>query len=50
MRSRELHVGKAFRGQPVALRPTDEDGVFSVHFCAHRIATIDLRNQPQKPA
>jgi len=26
-----------------ALRPTDEDGVFSVHYCAHRIASLDLR-------
>jgi len=25
-----------------ALRPTDEDGVFSVHYCAHRIASLDL--------
>ena len=50
LRGRELHVGKAFRGQPVALRPTDEDGVFSVHFCAHHIATLDLRNQTEKPA
>jgi transposase InsO family protein len=50
LRGRELHVGKAFRGQPVALRPTDEDGVFSVHFCAHHIATLDLRNQTGKTA
>jgi transposase InsO family protein len=50
LRGRQLHIGKAFRGQPVALRPTDDDGVLGVHFCAHRIATIDLRNQPEKPA
>ena len=36
-------IGKAFRGQPVALRASAADGVFSVHFCAHHIATIDLR-------
>jgi transposase InsO family protein len=42
-KGRNRHVGKAFRGHPIALRPTDEDGVFSVHFCAHRIGTLDLR-------
>jgi len=36
-------ISKAFRGQYVALRPTDEDAVFDVHYCAHRIATLDLR-------
>lgn len=41
--SRRWRIGKAFRGQPVALRATKIDGVFSVHFCTHRIATIDLR-------
>ena len=42
-KGRYLPIGKAFRGQPVALRPTSEDGVLNVHFCAHHIATIDLR-------
>lgn len=37
-------ISKAFRGEPLALRPTDEDGVFAVHYCAHRIATLDLRH------
>ena len=32
-----------FRGQPIAVRATVEDGVFSVHYCTHRIAAIDLR-------
>ena len=42
-KSRRLHVGKAFRGHPIALRPTGEDGVLGVHFCALRIGTLDLR-------
>jgi transposase InsO family protein len=42
-RNRPWRIGKAFRGELVALRPTDEDGVFAVHYCAHRIATLDLR-------
>src|SRR5713101_8498579 len=44
LKGRPQSVGKAFRDHPVALRPTSEDGVFSIHFCAHRIGTLDLRN------
>jgi transposase InsO family protein len=44
LKGRPLPIGKPFRGQPIALRPTSEDGVFSVHFCAHRIGTLDLRS------
>jgi transposase InsO family protein len=40
---RRLRLGKPFRGQPIALRPTIEDGVFGIHFCAQQIGTIDLR-------
>jgi transposase InsO family protein len=43
-RNRPWRVGKPFRGQPVALRATLQDGVFSLHFCAHRIGMVDLRN------
>ncbi|TIU43417.1 MAG: transposase [Mesorhizobium sp.] len=42
-RNRPWRLGKAFRGELVALRPTVEDGVFSVHYCSHRIATLNLR-------
>jgi transposase InsO family protein len=45
-RHREWRVGKAFRGQPVALRPTMSDGVFEIYFATHRLLTIDLR-QPE---
>ena len=45
-RNREFRVGKAFRGYPVALRPTLEDGVYQIYFATHRILTIDLR-QPE---
>lgn len=44
-RNREFRVSKAFRGYPVALRPSVEDGVFEIYFATHRIASIDLRNQ-----
>jgi transposase InsO family protein len=47
-KSRCLHVGRAFRDQPIALRSTAEDGVLDVHFGAHRVATLDLR-KPDVP-
>ncbi len=39
---REYHVGKAFHGLHVALRPTTTDGLFHVFFCQHKIGTLDL--------
>lgn len=42
-KGRRFRVGKAFHGQPVALRPTDRDGVAAVRFGRHVIAEIDLR-------
>lgn len=38
-----IAVGKAFYGQPIAIRPTTHDGVFDVYFCRHRITQFDLR-------
>ena len=43
LRNREYRVGKAFRGYPVALRPTLCDGVLDVYFCTERIGWIDER-------
>lgn len=45
-KGRPWRVGKAFHRLPIALRHTSEDGVFSLHFCSHRIGTIDLRRPP----
>lgn len=42
-RGREFRVSKAFRGQPVALRPTTDDGVWEVFFGPHSIGRIDAR-------
>lgn len=39
-----FRISKALRRYPVALRPTPEDGVFSVYFCQTQVAEIDLRN------
>jgi transposase InsO family protein len=43
-KNRRIRLGKPFRGEPIALRPTTEDGVFSIHFCTHQIGTVDLHD------
>jgi transposase InsO family protein len=35
-------VPQAFRGERLAIRPTDDDGKYGVFFAAHQVATIDL--------
>jgi transposase InsO family protein len=40
----EYRVGRAFVGQPVALRPTQETDIFAVSFCHQRVTTLDLRD------
>lgn len=47
-RNRAWRIGKAFRGEPVALRPTPEDGVYAVHYGAHPIGRVDLRSSPEQ--
>lgn len=39
---RTFRVAKALRGHPVALRPTETDGVLAVYFCHHRVSEIHL--------
>ena len=41
-KNRVFRIGKAFRGQPVAIRPTDTDGVFDVYFCKQKVAQISF--------
>jgi transposase InsO family protein len=43
-KNRPWRIGKAFRGQLVALRPTQTDGIYDVIFCQQRIGSIDLRD------
>jgi transposase InsO family protein len=43
----EYDVGQAFRGQRVAVRPADQDGLFSVYFGVHRVAQLDLKAHDQ---
>ena len=47
-RNRPWRVGKAFRGQPVALRPAGNDGFFHVYFCTQAVVAIDLRSAGTK--
>lgn len=42
-RGRLYRVSSALHGQPVAIRPTADDGRFEVFFCHQRVAEIDLR-------
>lgn len=41
--NRSFRVGKAFRYNPVALRPTQWDGKYDVFFCHQKVAQINLR-------
>ena len=41
-KNRPWRIGRPFRGLPVALRPTDQDGVFTIRFMAQTIARLDL--------
>lgn len=42
-RGKTFKVGKAFKGYPVALRPTVQPELFQVYFCQQNIGRIDLR-------
>ena len=42
-RGRILTLSKALKGQSVAVRPTNDDGVYGVYFCQQFICEIDLR-------
>lgn len=41
-RGHSFRVSKCFHGYPIALRPTLEDGKFSIYFCATKIGFVDL--------
>jgi len=36
-------IGKAFRGQLISLRETAVDGLWDVHYCRHRVGSLDER-------
>lgn len=37
------YIGEGLAGEPVAVRPTDTEGLFDVMFCTRKVAEIDLR-------
>lgn len=41
---RRVSVGKGYRGLPVAVRPTENDGIWKVFFCCDSIAQIDFHS------
>lgn len=43
-RGRKIRVGRGCSGLPVAVRPTTNDGLFDVFFCAHRVVQVDLHH------
>lgn len=49
-RAQAYLISKAFRGYPVALRPTSTDGQFDVYFCHHRVTQLDVRHPRDSPA
>ncbi len=40
---KEYRVGWGFRGECVALKESETDGVYSVYFCRQKIKTLDVR-------
>jgi len=37
-------VGRAFSGEPVALRAMEEEGVWDVYYYQQRVGRVDLRS------
>jgi len=47
-KGKEFSVSKALHRYPVALRPTNIDGRYSVYFCHHKIKELDLTDTNSK--
>ena len=43
--NRRIKIGKAFIGLSIALRPTRQDGLFTIWFSRHQIGELDLHQQ-----
>jgi len=48
-RGRDYQVPKCFQGCPVAIRPTEIDGVARVYFCTQAVRELDLRTGESRP-
>ena len=40
---RSFWIGEGLANQPIALRPTKDDGVYNVFYCNWKVTSIDLR-------
>lgn len=47
-KGKEFRISKALRGYPVALRPTNIDGKYSLYFCHQRLKEISLADDNTK--
>lgn len=43
-KGRIYQVGRAFAGEPVALREAQEDGLWDLYYCQQKLRTLDLRS------
>lgn len=41
-------IGQALVGKQVAIRPSKDDGVYTIHFCHQKIGKIDLKNMSKR--
>lgn len=46
LQNRRYFVGRGLAGEPVAVRPTTQDGVVQVYYCHQLVKTIHLRLDP----
>ncbi len=44
-KGRKVKISNAFKGLPVAVRPTSTDGLWDVFFMTNKIRQIDLRQR-----
>jgi len=47
-KGRQFYIGEGLIGEPVALRPSEKDGVFNVLFCDREVRRIHLRTEQVK--
>ena len=44
----EIFVGQPFLGKRIAIRPTQRDGYYTLHFCHQNIAKVDLNHMTKR--
>lgn len=48
LHGRTYRISEAFRGHPVGLRPTAQDGLWDVYFARFRVGQLDQRQGPER--